>query len=282
MLHVGQGTTIGALTVFPVWNGRAGVRHYVTDAAALEVAEVEGGAVPQLGAVNRGSKDVLVLDGQLFEGGWQHRMAARSTVVGAGERSTVDVVCVEQGRWGGAREQVTRGRRASTYVRGGLAAHGADDAQSEVWRRVGRDAVGLPTGSFVDHLDRAGDRLQRRVARLRPLPGQTGVLVGVAGHPLLLEDFDHPRTLAEQYDAILRAAVLDCAGRPAEPTPGRRARRVVERLSRVRPEGPLDADGRSRLLRARTDRLDVAVLERDGRRVHLRVVSPHHPVVVGA
>lgn len=281
MLHVGQGTTIGALTVFPVWNGRAGVRHYETDASALEVGEVDGGAVPRLQAVNRGAKDVLVLDGQLFEGGWQHRMAARSLLIDAGARAEVDVVCVEQGRWGGAREQVTRGRRASTYVRGGLAADPRGQ-QDEVWRRVGRDAGTSATGSFVEHLDRVEGDLQRRVARLRPLPGQTGVLIGIGGHPLLLEDFDHPRTLAEQYDALLRAAALDAVGRPAEPTPGRRARRMVERLSCTRPTGPRDLDGRSRLLRARTDRLDVAVLERDRQRVHLRVVAPHHPVVVGA
>ncbi len=279
-LHVGQGTTVGALTVFPVWNDHGGRRGYETGTDHLEVAEVEGGSVPRLRAVNAGLKDVLVLDGQLFEGGWQHRMATRSSIVPARAAADLDVACVEQHRWGaGEQRQVSRGRRASTYVRSGFDRGG----QSEVWRRVA-EAGGATsaTGSYVEHRDRAEAQLARRLARIRPLPGQSGVLVGVAGHPLALEVFDDPRTLAEQFDAIIRAAGLDAAGRAPEVTPGRRARRLVERFERLRLGGTADEHGLSRLARETTERYDVMALGYQRRTVHLRVTNRQHPILTGA
>src|SRR5262245_24583008 len=101
-LHVGQGTTFGSLTLFPVWSDRTatGRRWYGTDSTRLEVGEADSGPdVPRLVATNPGDRPVLVLDGQLFEGGWQHRMAVRSYVVEAGGRAELEVACVEQGRW---------------------------------------------------------------------------------------------------------------------------------------------------------------------------------------
>ncbi|GAB2776665.1 hypothetical protein GCM10027020_32460 [Nocardioides salsibiostraticola] len=282
MLHVGQGTTVGSLTVFPVWQNRtsSGVRRYDTNPETLQIEEAEGGpTVPQLVATNTGAKPVLVLDGQLFEGGWQHRMATRSTLVGAGARALLDVACVEQHRWGGERAQVTKGRRATTYVR-----HGYDEVgqQSEVWSRVKRYGGSSATGSLADRLSAPDDQAGWMLKRVRPLPGQTGVIVGIGGQPLALEVFDHPQTLHEQFEVIIRAACLDALGRPALPTPGRRARRLVERLEGTTLDHEPDIGQRSKLGRARTAELDVMSLQQSYRRLHLRATYLRHPILVGA
>ena len=82
-LHVGRGTTRGGLTVFPVWSAGSGVARYTTDTRHLDVTECEDGPeVPTLMVGNTGDRPLLVLEGQLFEGGWQHRMATRSVLVG--------------------------------------------------------------------------------------------------------------------------------------------------------------------------------------------------------
>lgn len=114
--------------------------------------------------------------------------------------------------------------------------------------------------------------------RVRPLPGQTGVLVGVGGQPLALEVFDHPQTLQEQFEAIVRAACLDAVGRPALPTPCRRARRLVERLGRTRLDLEPDVGQLSTLGRARTDDLDVMSLHHSHRRLHLRATYRRNPI----
>lgn len=127
-LHIGQGTTVGAITVFPVWHDGhvRSARAYDTGSATLAVSEADTGpSVPTLQVTNSGEKPVLVLDGQLFEGGMQHRMATRSTLVRAGGRMAIEVACVEQSRWAGTTTQATRGRRANLVVRDGYDAGGS-------------------------------------------------------------------------------------------------------------------------------------------------------------
>ena len=282
-LHVGRASAVGALTVCPVWNGAgAGRRGYVTSSRHLGVTEcADGPTVSRLLATNSGSKDVLVLDGQLFEGGWQHRMAVRSCLVGAGRSELVDVACVEQRRWRGSEGHTLRGRRASTVVREGH--DGRAGSQYEVWRRVARTTGSANgTGSLVDHVDRLEQEVRVLVDQVRPLGGQTGVLIGLAGQPLLLEDFDHPLTLAEQLRPILLAAALDAVGRPAVAMPGRRARRFIERVEHAARARGRAETGRPVMESVRTDDIDLKSLSRGGSRVHLRATFRRHPVLVEA
>ncbi|MCR6030354.1 hypothetical protein GGQ22_02730 [Nocardioides sp. zg-579] len=279
-LHIGQGTTVGSLTVFPVWHDRVATkRRYETSAETLSIAELGGGpSVPQLSVTNTGQQDVLVLDGQLFEGGWQHRMATRSVMVAAGQERVIDVACVEQQRWGGEHRQVSRGRRASSYVRDGFEQPGR---QQEVWRRIERYGAASATRSHTAHLDAVEEQTRLVRTQCRPLAGQCGVLVGVAGQPLVLEVFDHPQTLREQLPAILRSAALDGYGRACLPTPGRRARRMLERHARTGLDWEPDVGQASRLGRATTDDLDVMALRQSLRTVHLRATYRRHPVLQG-
>ena len=80
-LHVGRGTDRGALTVFPVWASEGGSGGYRCDLAAAEIAEqADGPAVDSLAVSNAGSLPLLMLEGQLVEGGWQNRMLTRSVL----------------------------------------------------------------------------------------------------------------------------------------------------------------------------------------------------------
>jgi hypothetical protein len=284
-LHVGRGISAGGLTVFPVWNGDGGRRHYSTDVAGLSVSEMEGGpSVPGLTAVNQGDKPVLVLEGHLFEGGWQHRMATKSVILAPGRSEVVEVACVEQRRWGGTTRQASRGRRATPFVRSGAhAAPSGQDAQGEVWLRVDSYPDGfdlLDTGSLVGHLDRADDDVQQLTRDIRPLPGQAGVVVAIAGQPFMMEVFDDAQTLHEQFDSIISAAGLDALGQPPVVTPSRRARRMVERLERMDLRTTERIEDGARLY-ARDNDLDVSALSWRGRPVHLRATFLRHPILAG-
>lgn len=278
-LHVGRGTTRGAMTVFPLWSAHTGFSRYTTDARHLDVSECDGGpVVSTLMVGNTGDRPVLVLEGQLFEGGWQHRMACRSTMLGVHQRVPVEVACVEQGRWGGGRHQHSRGRRATPYIRDAVRREG--NAQGEVWSRVARHTAGTDnaTGSFVRHLD-AADVVD--TSAFRRLPGQVGVLIGIGGQPYVAEVFDSQTTLRRQYAAILEAAALDARFAPVVPTPGRRARRFVERLDAVRLRSA-GAAGIAERVAGRTDHLDAAGLRWQRRDVHLRVSHVRHPLLMSS
>src|SRR3954470_7842480 len=103
-LHVGQGTTRGPLTVFPVWTDAPsfGPALLTGDDAPVDVAERSGSpAVDQLVVTNRGDRPVLLLAGELLEGGMQHRALTVTTLLAPNRPTVLPVVCVEQGRWHG-------------------------------------------------------------------------------------------------------------------------------------------------------------------------------------
>jgi hypothetical protein len=274
-LHLGRPITRGGLSLFPVWNGAAvPSRGYDLRSPHVCVSERTGHAVvSELVLTNGGGRPALVLEGELLEGGQQHRVAARSALVGAGQAVVLDVRCVEEGRWHGAGGHVRGGRRAPVAVR-------AAEDQGRVWDRVRRyeqqyDASG--THSLLDATRRAEARGVAAVQDLRPLPFQAGVLVGIGGQPLLLEAYDSPRTFSHAWDALLRSVALDAVGAPAVATPGRRARRFLERLELLSLEEADAGLGTGIRGRSAYARLDGLVWRR--RAVHAVAVNPRHELV---
>lgn len=280
-LHVGRGTTRGGLTVFPVWSTTSSTSRYSTGARHLDVTECEAGPdVTTLMVGNTGDRPLLVLEGQLFEGGWQHRMATRSVLIGVHQRVPVEVACVERGRWGGSPRQASRGRRATPYVRDAVraASVGTGDVQGEVWDRVASHTRGTDntTGSLVHRLDAAPPP---ETDAFEVLAGQCGVLLGVGGQPILLEVFDSPRTLRAQFRATVDAASLDATMAPPVATPSRRAHRFVERLEHISLVESGDA-GLARLVAGRSDSVDVSGVRWNDRDLHLRASYLRHPMLV--
>ncbi|QZY29693.1 ARPP-1 family domain-containing protein [Nocardioides coralli] len=276
-LHVGRGITRGAMTVFPLWADRAGWSRYTTSAKTLDISEADNGPdVGQLMVGNHGDRPVLVLEGQLFEGGWQHRMATLSVMVGVHQRMPVDVACVEQGRWAGSTRQTSRGRRATPYLRD--AVRGGGDVQRTVWSRVAEHTAGTTndTDSFVRHLD--GTTVD--TSAFRALPGQVGVLIGLGGQPYVAEVFDSTITLRREFRAIIDAAALDARFAPEVATPGRRARRFLGRAELVHDRYVQGAGVAQRGVGA-TEHVDRVRLEWQGRDVHTRLSNVRHPMLAG-
>lgn len=277
-MHVGRGVTRDAITVFPIWADRSGWSRYTTSVKTLDVTENDHGPeVGQLMVGNHGDRPVLVLEGQLFEGGWQHRMATESVMVGVHQRMPVSVACVEQGRWEGSRRQSSRGRRATPYLRD--AVRGGGDVQGTVWSRVAEHTAGTTnlTGSFVRHLDETSVD----ISDFRPLAGQVGLLVGLGGQPYVAEVFDSSMSLRREYRAIVEAAARDAGFAPAVATPGRRARRFVARAEMVNDRFVQGAGIGERGVGA-SEHVDRVRLEWQGRDVHTRLTNVRHPLLVGA
>ncbi|MEN9956550.1 MAG: hypothetical protein RIR46_158, partial [Actinomycetota bacterium] len=96
-MHVGRAARYGNITWFPIFTDAPVVeRAYGTEAFG-KVAVVEGDvpSVATLNIKNDCDKPVLLLEGTLLEGGWQHRALTRTVVINAGETTALPVVCVE-------------------------------------------------------------------------------------------------------------------------------------------------------------------------------------------
>src|SRR6478736_2691005 len=187
-LHVGSGTTVGALTVFPIWvEGPAGSELDWTGRCLAVTEAPSGPRVDELVAGNTGDRPAVVLEGDLMEGGWQHRLAAAGLVLAPREEAVLSVRCVEQHRWGeGGHAHRAANRRASYRLLN--AGRDADDAliQGAVWNRVADyDLVygASLTSSFADHVERM------RAPSIDPVEGQRGVIIGIGGRVAALEIF---------------------------------------------------------------------------------------------
>ena len=302
-LHVGQGTHLGGLSVFPVWTDAPIVSGLATGRAArVQVAEREGSpVVGELVLKNEGAKPALLVAGELFEGGWQHRALNHDILLVPGQQLVASVSCVEHGRWHGATAQVRRSRRASMMVRSAQTIADDDDRQNSVWDRVSRydNAFGAsPTASYVDHLNRraqpevsadgpadeaesgevaAAAELVARIKNIRALPGQRGVLIGLGGQPAFLELFASLTGLRRHLPGLLEAAAIDAALLDPEPTPGRRARRFAGLLvdAPIGDEPGTDA-GAGHALASRSKYHEIRGLGWDDQLLHATVFNRRH------
>nr|MDP9460039.1 hypothetical protein [Actinomycetota bacterium] len=146
---------------------------------------------------------MLLLAGELLGGGMQHRALTGTTLLAPARPTVLPVVCVEAGRWHGQVRHRRQARRAPFAV---LPRADRSDVQNKVWRRVRRyEAVAGPpaTESLVERLDRAESTARDLVRDLRPLAGQRGLLVGIAGWPAWLELFDSERALRVHWPGLL-------------------------------------------------------------------------------
>lgn len=248
-LHVGIGRQFCSFTIFPVWSDTPGSLGLSTGLhAQLRVTELPGGPeVNRLTVRNAGSKAALLVEGELLEGGHQHRVGAESLVLGPGEQADVPAFCVEQGRWGGPSTQHgRRARRAPLHVRaelaglGGVAESTGDGLrplrpadQGRVWQRVGRFSGGVSaTGSLVEALDgfdsaASGFDSASLLSTPGALEGQRGVVVGLAGRALTLELFGTSTLFArhwEQFADSLRFEAKHLPSHIGQPTTGQTAR----------------------------------------------------------
>jgi hypothetical protein len=149
-----------------------------------------------------------------------------------------------------------------------------------VWERVRRYELryrGNATHSLLEATDRVERAAATLIAGLSPLPFQTGVLIGIGGQPLVLEAYDSPQTLAHVWDDLLRAAAVDAVHARAVPTPGRRARRFVQRMTEV-PLAPISG-GIGSCGRGTTPYVRMSVLAWRGRAVHTVAINQRHELV---
>ncbi|MCB1257132.1 MAG: hypothetical protein KDB26_08515 [Microthrixaceae bacterium] len=305
--HIGVPTQIGPLTVFPVWTDapvpRRAIRTVVPKKATVQEL-ADGAQVNTLHLVNPTEKTFLLPRGYLLTGGLQHRVLANSAVIQPRSEAFLDVRCVEQGRWGGSTDQRIGARYAPLAVRGALNGIRRDRStrhqpgwaaradQGDVWSRVNiyEQLLGPSESNSIVEITARVDVDAREIARsVKLLPGQRGVLIGIGGHPVLMEVFDHPRTLADEIEAILAGVAVDARFVPVEGTPARRARTFAAAASRRR----LDcrASTSTGAMHEANDNLvsidAVAVPEGSGlnaagdRAVHMSILNARH-ILVGA
>ncbi|MFZ9628610.1 MAG: ARPP-1 family domain-containing protein [Ilumatobacteraceae bacterium] len=268
---IGAPITRVGVSLFPIYlPGRPHLGPTVTTVttgpgAPVEISERPDATVPTLVATNRADVPVLLVEGQIVEGGRQNRVLNVSVVVPARGSIDIPVSCVEQGRWhahgdfGQGRSFATRRVRRATeagVARSHRLSGDRHAAQGMVWSTIhhelSRLGVDHATGSAT-----AGDvRLQRPVpdARVRddrpddgvrfeqirhavdelvrrgPLPEQCGVVVAHGSRVVSIECFASADLLAAHWPALVGSIMLDAPERRVGSPSATRALQFVRRV----------------------------------------------------
>jgi hypothetical protein len=178
--------------------------------------------VPFLAVTNLADVPILLVEGEMLIGGDQNRTMNVTVLLPPRERTVVPVSCVEAGRWGGRRIMSASSRHAPGSLRAAKTASledRTDDStsrrsdQGRVWDEVDRQSavhqVFSETSALDDVQQQIEDRLAERLDRIRPEPGQVGVVCAVGDEVVGLDLFDRSSTLGQYLRGIIAGHALD-------------------------------------------------------------------------
>jgi len=199
---------------------------------SAEVSEIsEGGSVPTLHVINRGSRDVLLLDGEELVGAKQNRVLNTTVLVRAHSTLEVPVSCVEQGRWqynGRRFSSSAHSLYASMRLKKAAQVHASlrlgqsfSSDQVAIWSDLGERAKALKvkTAAMAGAFAARAPELDDYTAALAPGTDQVGALVYGGGAWWGMDVLASPRLFAAAWPRILSGYVLDALWRAPEGRP---------------------------------------------------------------
>ncbi len=295
-LSLGEAQELEPYTIYPLCVEDAGapdpgllLTHQAIEAQLLEILEKGDGEVQELEALNRGTKPVVVLEGDTLVGCKQNRVVARSVILGKGQKTPVPVGCMEQGRWAWKSGRFGSGSmRLTPSVRSASIREVRDSKrarmkkarldQGRLWQDVAcsLEVQGVSSGTSDFHavIEERGEESRRRSRTLKRQPGQVGVLV-MAGETFVgLEMAGHPDTWAELADRTLPAFLMDRGAVPGKVAGGGR-KEASDWLGRIRTSriALTPALGQGQEIEVEGDRFAGAGLWHDEQVVHLAVFA---------
>jgi len=225
-LSAGLGITKSGIQIAPIYLTSP---EYALNFLSLEEANQAGainltetGNVNQLLVENLSKKPILLLAGEVLEGGKQNRMIGKDLILAPGKTRRIEVFCVEQGRWvdttAGSGKFQSAGIIADKEIRQKAQAKGGSAGnQSLVWGEVQRAlsafSAEAPTSNYQEitkaekyqTAEQLIKSFQKAFANDKQI---AGFVVAYNNKVQTLEYFANPELLAKYQDNLLRAYVL--------------------------------------------------------------------------
>lgn len=192
----------------------------------VKVSEVsKSGDVNNLRIKNKSNKPLFLLAGEVIIGGKQDRIIGKTLVVQAGERTTVPVFCVEQGRWDGRKADFSSAESIAHLKLRSVANYGS---QGSVWTEVAKKNAARGESNSTDTYravatkkDAASDykvAIDAAYAKYLPMHEVAGEpLVGFAiaynGNIVGIESFQSPSLLAKLRSKLMHSYYVDALDR---------------------------------------------------------------------
>jgi hypothetical protein len=230
---LGRPTQIGPLHITPLMWEDMSRKLYAAPplSAAIKFTELddeEGPRVENIYVENFSNEDLFLPSGWVIGGNLlQTRILDYDEFVSAGAAKVVSVSCVERGRWSGGITPLDGGRAPITVSTAGWQFEhqskrwkmSSSIRQTRVWSQVSRQESRngrRETNSLMQVMNEDSSRdetirtLQEDVERsFEPLYGQNGMLVSIAGEPLLMEFYSNEEVAQRIIRETLRSLSFD-------------------------------------------------------------------------
>jgi len=158
---VGRPLLEGDLAFVPLYLAQPAGSLFSADVEQLKISEVTRAQVGSVEVTNPTSRPVLLPQGYVLSGGWQHRVVVESVLVPAGAKLAVETACVQRGRWGGRTEFEPKGTFAPRKVRKAAIPDPGEFPTSTSWGHPLDGAIGTPTRVTPSRPNRAGGERRR-------------------------------------------------------------------------------------------------------------------------
>ncbi len=223
-----------ALTIWPILLRPevrpADARKYVSLSDAIENGDLDidevgdEGSISKARIVNCGARPVLVIFGEEITGAKQNRVANASFLIAEHSELTIDVTCVEQGRWSrrcgekfAASNRIIsnaiRMKMSLKVQRAAAAGRGFEADQTEVWKevndRVRLSQAGSSTGAYAHYYASRQTEVDEMSATFRALPRQIGFVGALRGEVIGAELLGQPGVFRRVFESLLRGYVVD-------------------------------------------------------------------------
>jgi hypothetical protein len=236
-LFVAPAVTYQNITLFPLISEglKGGVQCITMDAALekgwLEIRELEGGeSVNSLQVTNKSEKYIYLMAGEIVIGGKQDRILARDMIISPyAKKLTIDVFCVEHGRWtyqrgygerGSSGEAKFKGAAKVTNAKVRSEAQGSKN-QSKVWESVAAEQEGFgvtsSTGTYMDVVNdkEVGKRVEAYREHLTTAfekrKNVVGVVAVINGKIATMDLFFHSSIFTQLWNKLLESYILEAA-----------------------------------------------------------------------
>jgi hypothetical protein len=227
--EVGKKQTCCNLTLFPVLYPEAIEPYYLTLEQAIEsglltVTEVDdAGNVNRLKLTNKGSKPILLIEGEELRGAKQNRIVNASFLIAGKTTTTIPVSCVEERRWQYDSPKFSAGkkvmhaslrREAQSSMCDSLSrGSGHRSDQSRIWANIAeksqRMKVESPTMAMADVFDHFEDELSVFNEAFDAVEDQVGALFAIDGAVVGMECFASGETFKLFFDKLIKSYAMD-------------------------------------------------------------------------
>jgi len=228
-LRFGEAQVCGNITILPVLAPAEGSLQYCTLGEALAdwdmaITEVSAaGSVTELMVIYRGTKPVLLVDGEELAGAKQNRVLNTSILLQELSETRIPVSCTEQGRWSYASKSfgesgnflAYRSRSKKTRsVHSSLEARGAYlSDQGEIWHEIAellaQAGTTSPTSAMSDVYRAREAELRECDDAFKVMPNQVGLFAIIHGRPAGMEVVSLASAYARLHRKLVHSYTLE-------------------------------------------------------------------------